>query len=425
MVNTVPHVGQPVKWPWRFAEAIMAKPTTAELDDVAAHLLLFKPAGTVELPLPVHDVTLDPLFGALTTDVRFNDLSFAVIRYDPVNPTRTFLHNPDDNWDIGSCGKTSIATAALVLRHDVRSMVNAGVITAGITAAKFDALLRFVWARHPDKPIKKLGTDGYYPLPSKMFNEPTSPEMFTGEGTLIDFAALNTLSGGGHISKGNLSTTTFLQRLHLVIGQSDNRAARSCQGVLGIAFINAVLQKLGMFDPGTGNGLRVAGDYGPFAADALPTGWRLPVPISRAKARATSTDPKSADGRPYVATARALAALMSAVVENRFLDTDSSALFRDLLLQRPGFALVSWMADGINDAATRAATELTDQVFHKIGILWSDAEFVHVEFPSGLHYSVIVLGLLPKKIGGAWLGADQRSQALGDAIHTAILAAGP
>ena len=270
----------------------MANPSNAELDEIAAHLLLFKPAGTSQLPLPTHDSSLDARYGALATDPRFNDLGFGIVEYgDPAGP-KTFLHNPDENWDIGSSGKISIAAASLALLRDIRSMTNAGVLVDTITPAAFDALLRHVWRRHPDAKIKALGNSPQFPLPSAMFDLHAIPADFQGSQT-IDFTALGALAGK-NISKGNLATMTFRQRLHLAMGKSDNRTARSCQGTIGIGFINAILTKLGLFDQATGVGMHIAGEYAP-RTGLLPDGWRDPAGITRTHGHARSPTEK---GRP-------------------------------------------------------------------------------------------------------------------------------
>jgi hypothetical protein len=397
----------------------MAKPSDSELDDVAAHLLLFKPAGTSQLPLPTHDASLNARYAALTTDTRFSDLAFAVNEYgDPAGP-RTFLHNPDENWDIGSCGKISIATASLALLKDIRSMTLAGVVTDTITPAKFDALLQYVWGRHSEPKIKRLANQPQFPLPSKMIDLAAIPADFRGTAA-IDFAALNTLAGH-NISVANLATTTFRQRLHLAIGKSDNKTARSCQGTVGIGFINATLTKLGLYDEASGIGMHIAGDYSPRRSD-LPPGWRQPQGISRTHGHATS--PADKGSPPYVATARSLSALMNAIVEDTFLDASLSAMFRDLLLVRPGFSYSSYALQGIERAAARIgpSADVTAE-FSKIGILYGLTEFVHIVSGTG-RYSLIILGLLPKKIGATWIGEDVRAIELGDAVHS-IIKTGP
>lgn len=393
----------------------MAKPIDAELDDVADHLLLFKPAGANSVPLPTHDASLDGRYGALTTDPRFSDLSFAIVEYgDPAGP-KTFLHNPDENWDIGSCGKLSIVIAALSLLKDIRSMTNAGVITDTIAPGKFDALLQFVWGRHSEAKIKRLGNPPQYPLPSRMIDLGAIPADFLGP-TAIDFSALDAMAG--HlIPVANLATRTFRERLHLAIGKSDNRTARSCQGTIGIGFINATLTKLGLFDEVTGVGMHIAGEYAPRRRD-LPGGWRQPAGISRTHGHATSPTEK---GRPpYVATARTLAGLMQAIVEDSFLNASMSAMFRDFLLVRPGFSYGSYALQGIEQAAARigASADVTEE-YSKIGILYGLTEFVHIESGAD-RYSLIILGLLPKKIGAVTIAEDTRAIALGDAVHSII-----
>jgi hypothetical protein len=259
--------------------------------------------------------------------------------------------------------------------------------------------------------IRKLGTDSHFPIPSVMFDVPASPVRFRGMDS-IDFADLNRRSGGGHIPVAELGRTTFGERLHLTIGQSDNRAARSCQGALGIRFINAVLEKLGLFNVASGNGLRVAGQYGVKAKD-LPNGWRQPQPINRAQARASSRP--DVDGRPYVANVRALATLMMAIMEDNFLDADISALFRDLLLLRDDFAMQSEALVGI-EAILPANPPPVVTEWGKIGILWSNADFAHIKI-NDTQFSIIILGLLPKE-GMDW---DLRAQTLGQEIKRKII----
>jgi hypothetical protein len=399
----------------------MAEPTSAELDDVAAHLLLFKPDATSQVPLPAHDASLDARYAALTTDHRFSDLAFAVVEYGGPAGPKTFLHNPDVNWDIGSCGKVSIMVAALALLKDIRSMTNAGVITDAIAPAKFDALLRYVWGRHSEARIKRLSTKEGYPLPSKMVDLVAVPADFRGT-KVIDFAALHSLLIKDRISVANLATTTFRQRLHLAMGGSVNKAARACQGTVGIAFINAILTKLGLYDEAIGVGMRIAGPYSPKLPD-LPDGWRQPRAISRTHGFSTLPD---AEGYPppYVATARTLSALMSAIVEDSFLDVGISAIFRDFLLVRPGFSYGSYALQGIEQAAARiGASAAVTEEYSKVGVLYGLTEFVHVVSGAD-RYSLIILGLLPQRVGAGWVGADKRAIALGDAVHS-IIKAGP
>jgi hypothetical protein len=388
----------------------MARPSDSELDDVKKHLLLFK-AGDTKLPKAQHDATTDAQFADLAADARFSDLPFGVIQYSQNGPPRAFLHKPDENWDIGSGGKLSIAIAALSLLRDVRSMTLAGVIGSSIADSKFNDLLHFVWSRHDEAKIRKLGTDSHFPIPSVMFDVPASQVRFRGMDS-IDFADLDRRSGGGHISVAELGRTTVGERLHLTIGQSDNRAARSCQGALGIGFINAVLEKLGLFDVASGNGLRVAGQYGVIAKD-LPKGWRQPEAISRAQARASSRP--DVDDRPYVANVRALATLMMAIMEDNFLDADISTLFRDLLLLRGGFAMQSEALVGI-EAILPANPPPVVTEWGKIGILWSNADFAHIKI-NDTQFSIIILGLLPKD-GINW---GLRAQTLGQEIKRKII----
>jgi hypothetical protein len=393
----------------------MTRLANTELDKVAAELLLFKAAGSTELPPPTHDPSLDAKFSALTTDPRFNDLAFAVSILDSAGGAKTFIHHPDVVWDIGSAGKISILTAALSLLNDVRALVAAGVIDSSTSATVFDDLLHYVWDRHPDKPIKRLANSPHFPQPSRMFDLTASLADLRGS-TVIDFAALDALAG--HlISPANLATTTFRQRLHLAISKSDNRAARSCQGTLGIGFINATLIKLGLYNVKAGTGMRIAGPYAP-RKNELPPGWRQPEGISRATGHSVS--PVAVDGQPYAATARSLMALMNAVMTDRFHSKSICDLFRDILLVRPGFSYGSYALEGIDRAATRlgAGAEVTTE-YSKIGILWAMADFIHIVSGTD-RYSLVILGLLPKTIARVRILSEDRARDLGDAVHTAI-----
>jgi hypothetical protein len=154
----------------------------------------------------------------------------------------------------------------------------------------------------------------------------------------------------------------------------------------------------------------------------LPTGWREPEGITRTHGHARS--PTEIARPPYVATARTLAALIQAIVEDNFLNADLSAMFRDFLLVRPGFSYGSYTLEGIEAAVARIDPGDPLEEFSKIGILWAMADFIHIVSGAD-RYSLVVLGLLPKKIGGVTIGSVARARALGDAVHTAINAAHP
>src|SRR5207245_50717 len=99
-----------------------------------------------------------------------------------------------------------------------------------------------------------------------------------------------------------------------------------------------------------GVGMHIAGDYGVTKRD-LPKGWRHPEGITRTHGHARS--PTEITQPPYVATARTLAALIQAIVEDKFLNADLSAMFRDFLMVRAPFSYGSYTLQGIEAAAVR------------------------------------------------------------------------
>ena len=115
--------------------------------------------------------------------------------------------------------------------------------------------------------------------------------------------------------------------------------------------------------------------------------------------------------------------MIQAIAEDNFLNAELSAMFRDLLLVRPGFSYGSYAMQGIVAAAARPPAETLER-FSKIGILWAMAEFIHI-VSATYRYSLVVVGLLHKEIGGVTIRAEERAKALGDAVHTAMRAAHP
>jgi hypothetical protein len=372
----------------------MVKPTDAELDKLTPHLFLFQDPVSTLLPHAAHDPSLDSLFDPIAALPQFKDISFGVVLYKGATEVRAYLHRPDENWDIGSGGKTSILTAAVVLRNDLRVLMANGLITA----ANADVLLRYVWTRHNLRDIKKLSIGSNYPQPSQMFDFSQSPIDF--EGGPSDFDFLKTLAP--HTIKPNdLRAITFRDRLHLTIGHSDNRAARASQGQLGIAYINAVLQHLGLYSPMPDNGLRVAGPYSVRDTD-LPTGWRQPVAIKRALGQ-------GAGGRvtdiPYCATARTLAMLMTSMVRNTFPGAEGPKGLREFLLKRSDFSYRSFALEGVQLARQQMGlSDVPTIAYSKLGILWANEEFLYVEF-GPIRFGLVMLGLLPKRINNEpWHG---------------------
>ncbi len=363
----------------------MAKPTDAELDALTPHLFLFQDLVSTLLPHVAHDPSLDSLFDPIAALPQFSDISFGVLLYRGATGVRAYFHNPDENWDIGSGGKTSILTAAVVLRNDLRALQGASLVTA----ANADDLLRYVWTRHNRLDFKKLSNDGNYPQPSKIFDFLKSPIDFEGGPSDFDFLKL---LAPDTIEPNDLSAITFRDRLHLTIGHSDNRAARASQGQLGIAYINAVLQQLGLYSPQQDTGFRVAGPYSVKESD-LPKGWRQPVAIKRALG-------KGAGGRvtdiPYCATARTLAMLMTSMMRNTFPGAEGPNGLRDFLLKRSGFSYRSFALEGVQLARQgMGLSDVPTVAYSKLGILWANEEFLYVEF-GPVRFGLVMLGLLPK-----------------------------
>lgn len=386
----------------------MPRPTDADLDKFAEHLMQFQ-INPIELPQAQHDSSTETKFAPLAADPRFSDLAFAIIQYDPV---RIFLHNPDENWDIGSAGKLSIAAGSLSLLKDVRAYVSA--LGSTPSAARLDDLFRYVWSRHSNARMKRIGTNAHFPLPSKMLDLSASPIHFTGAAT-INFTALKNKPKrpypDSQISPAGLATTSFADRLHLTIGKSDNRAARSCQGTVGIGYINSVLETVGLYDVPSGIGVRIAGPYANKFPE-LPTGWRHPASLRPwGTARIIpSIWWQDIEQRPYVATARNLAGLMMSIMTDKFLDADMSAEFRTLLKIHGGFSYGSYALNGIIGAITAPTPAI--ESYSKIGVLWSNAEFAHIQI-GPLRYSLVILGLVGKG-NQNWA---ERAEALGKEVQ--------
>ncbi len=363
----------------------MAKPTDAELDALTPHLFLFQDPVATLLPHVAHDPTLDSLFDPIAALPQFSDISFGVLLYQGATGVRAYFHNPDENWDIGSGGKTSILTAAVVLRNDLLALRGAGLVTP----ANVDALLRYVWTRHKSPGIKKLSNDGNYPQPSNMFDFSGAAVDF--EGGPSDFTFLKALAPHT-IAPNDLKTITFRDRLHLTIGHSDNRAARASQGQIGIAFINAVLQHLGLYSAVQDTGFRIAGPYSVKQTD-LPKGWRQPVAIKRAVGKGSGG---SVTGIPYCATARTLAMLMTSMVRNTFPGAEGPNGLRDFLMKRSGFSYRSFALEGAQlSRQDMGLSDVPTVAYSKLGILWANEEFLYVEF-GPIRFGLVMLGLLPK-----------------------------
>jgi hypothetical protein len=399
----------------------MAKPTDAELDKLKPHLFLFKDPNATLLPHVAHIADTDAWHAQVTARLKpiaddpwFKDMSFAVVLYPGTTEVKAFLHEPDENWDIGSGGKLSILAAAIVLRDEMRALQNAGLVNA----SNADDLFRYVWTRHDKPAIRALSLAGGYPQPRQILDFSKTPVDFAADPAGTDFGFLDALvPPRSKISPENLAAIDFRERLHLVMGISDNRAARGCQGQLGIAYINAVIHHLGLYSAVQEKGIRVTGPYS-VKDTRLPEGWRQPVSIRRVNGRAAG---RRVTSIPYAATARTLAMLMTSMVRNKFLPGSGGPdTMRDFLLHRLDFSLKSWALEGVKKARQELSLPVDPtKAFQKIGILWSDEEFLYAEYGS-IRFGLIMLGLLPKRVGSIRFNKSQRAQFLAFKVYKAI-----
>jgi hypothetical protein len=395
----------------------VAKPSNADLDRIAPHLFLFQDDAATRLPAFVTDAALAAALQPVISDERFDDLAFAVVQHRAAG-LRAFAHQPNQSWDIGSAGKITILLGALTVLRDVEALDRAGLL-AGVSDQTLDAWFRHVWSRHTDKAVRALTASPHFPQASRIVTRSGGPIRLSG-GYTIDFPDL-TARAGKHIDVTALAGTSFSERLHLAIGRSDNRAARACQGEVGIGFVNAVARKLGLYDAKNKLGLRIVGEYGPTTYRKLPAGWRQPASLAGRAPGHTKNPAKAASAVPYAATPAALARLMTAIIEDRLHGPGISVLFRNYLLRRPDFSMRTFALPGVRAAAADLGSPLsdTDPVFTKLGIKYcrTDNAFFAV---SGLRYSLTILGLLPKAIGAGVLKGSKRAEALGEVVHRTL-----
>lgn len=398
----------------------MARPNNADLDRISPHLFLFQDDAATRLPALVTDAGLAAAFQPVIADERFDDLAFAVVQHRAAG-LRAFAHQPDQSWDIGSAGKITILLGALTVLRDVESLDQAGLL-AGVSDQTLDAWYRHVWSRHSNKAVRALVVSPNYPQVSRIVTRTGGPIRLNG-GYTIDFTDLATRAGD-HIGVSALGGTSFSERLHLAIGRSDNRAARACQGEIGIGFINAVAAKLGLYDVKAKLGLRVVGEYGPKVYRKLPAGWRQPASVAGRAPGRTSNPRKLTGGVPYAATPSALAQLMTAATEDRLHGPSISQLFKNYLLRRPPFSMRTFALPGIRAAAADLGSPFSDSdpVFTKLGILYASTDNAFFAV-GGLRYSLAILGLLPKSIAGFIQTGPERAEALGELVHRTLHAA--
>lgn len=427
----------------------MSSPSNLELDSIAQHLFLFRPDSETRLTPLNHDASTEALLGILARSPITKDLAFAIVlhpRSDSPSASRprVYLQNSDDNWDIGSAGKLSLPIAAYVLRRDVQTLVAAGLVNASTSPERLDALFRYVWRRHSSPSIRALALDNQWPRPSRVLDWSGARVVLQG-GLPKDADAwleLDRRAGTKHISAGDFPRTSFTEFVLLTLQRSDNVAARVCQGALGVGFADAVIEKLGLFLPldpwqpwAEGSGLRVAGLYGAKSMPKLPRGWPEPkaVPTRKVRAFPPLIIPRHIANPPersFVGTARSMGTLITAIMTDRFLDADSSAAFRGVLMAKFGFATLTHVMLAILHVDQSLRRDRGDtSFFYKIGAFaQSRCHFLHVKLTDSQsrteqQYSVVVLGLSESivKLGGDSWPPIEREEEILSRLHRSIV----
>jgi hypothetical protein len=361
----------------------MAKPSLARLKEASAELLIFNPTS-IALPSG-EDMSAE--FKPVADDPTFSQLAFGVMDYG-VFPPKTFLHNPDVMWNGGSMNKVAIAAGAFALRRDVQALKDKDLIS---TVAEADDIMRFVWSISPNQGVKTIGQPPFFPVPSKIFEIRGSEVIFQGERDTEDFPKLKSWhdGGGGTIQPSNLARATFWEWMILMMKPSDNRAARAVQGVLGTGYNSRVMDALGLFssNPAAYGGLRTAGTYASNPPYKDLGQLRQPKEYFRGWPKG-SIGISGKQKLPYAATTRTLAALMNAIVGDKFLSVTASTQFNRLMREAIDFSTASFAAEAIKriPASIRAWT--------KVGVWKNYAELNRIETTDGkLNYGFVILGL--------------------------------
>jgi Beta-lactamase enzyme family len=166
---------------------------------------------------------------------------------------------------------------------------------------------------------------------------------------------------------------TFWDRMLLMIDASDNACAGTCIENVGFLYIASVLWQSGLFSPSRGGGLWLGGNY-----NALQ--WiKAPVP---------KNDPVNDF---ITGTAASVAALVTALVQDRLVSKDSCAAMKFLMdTKRRDRFLSSFFLDGL-----RAQHIHIDKCYSKVGVGTRDHDCVFIERtvqPSGRKIRYVAAG---------------------------------
>jgi len=446
----------------------MATPTDAQLDQIADVIFVMRDRKTTPLPKPVTSTgspaaaKLSAALDWIGTDPDLGAAGIGVIDFtaDAMHPL-VWMHNGDLPFRIGSASKIAMMLAAVQLRLDVRKILDLHIVS---TPAEFDALFsnRKLWSRSksPRSEMLQIADPAAAPQISKIFDFTKHPVDFFGpDPKQANLPAHKTAitsrltATGGELTWEMASTFAFSERFWLTGSLSDNVAATACVAEIGVPYIKAVLRSYGLADLAHGMSLYPTSGYAPYPDRRRPPPPSPPRPL-------TGVDPIKVndwwrdgaggftDNRSWVpGSAAALAAFMTALMTDAFADAgglvaglDACQDIRANLADGGAHAIFSFLINGVDPLHTLGgisgtpATRVTRQI-NKIGILKKSdgaksplvAEFAYVEtlqnpapappHRSVMKYAVVAVGL----ISDAALGASQKSEALGIAVHNALL----
>lgn len=434
----------------------MATLTDTQLASIADEIFIMGDRKTTRLPKPANTgpTAFTTALDAIAGDARFKDAGIGVIDFTkfPVSPARVWLNKDksDEPFRIGSASKIAILLAAVQLRLDVRRIRDLNIVT---TPDEFDALFanRKLWkkAKAPQTEMQQIADAP--PQISEIFDFSKSPIDFNGPDpdAQIDSAhrtpIFNKLPADRELTWDLRPLFPFSERLWLTGSLSDNVAATSCASEIGTPYMKAVQRAYGLADPAHGMHLLSSGLYASVPRKTTPPAPPPPrqfahiEPIRVNDAFFAASSKTFSDHMSWVpGSAAALTAFMLAMIGDIFADASVLAggqaactTIRNNLADKVGPSISSFMADAIGGVTT-----VTRQL-NKIGILKrSDGaenpllcEFLYLETKEShtaahpdkvMKYAVIAVALVSTP--GAGNGAVEKSQALGVAIHNALLA---
>ena len=370
-----------------------AKPSAETLNKAKDQLLIFKPAP-IALPVHAPSPTMEPEFIAIRDHANFKKRPFAIIARSDTTP-ETSLHLPDDNWNLGSAGKLGVAVGAFALRHDVRKLRTASVVNS---LAEADAVMEHVWSLSNRQDVKNIALERGFPIPSLVLEWDAAGVFFKGERTAVDYGKITSLPYASWTTLiPAIEALMFWEHLVNMIKASDGISTRIIQGAVGIRYTVFATEALGLFNPTTKKGLRIAGAYGPSAQGHLTV--RQPI-------TAWSYFPKGQRGSGdrvelhYCGTARTLAALINAIFTDKFIDPGASAQFRDLMLYRSGMSIDTETLVGIRKYMTEnpPIVETSHDAWLKVGI-WNGRTNVTAIKYGDLDHGSVLLGFTGKPTG--------------------------